>query len=75
MERAHSWVRTTELRMEISLVVGHLGESVVNLIIQAHLLAGVDVLDGYARMLTERHLPVAVKCAAGIYAHRQRFTE
>ncbi|MGX1054275.1 hypothetical protein AB7M74_005227 [Bradyrhizobium japonicum] len=57
--------------MEIGAVLGHLGERVVDLVVDGELLLAA-VLQREARARAERHLPVAVEGAAGIDADRER---
>ena len=57
--------------MEVGGVLGHVGQRVVDLVIQDHRLVG-DIGQRDAAALAERHLPVAVERGAGIDADRQR---
>ena len=60
-----------ELGVEISGVLGHIGQRVVDLVKQRHRLEA-DVGEGDPAPLAEGHLPVAVERAARIHADRQR---
>ena len=72
MDRALCRVGTAELRMEISLILRHFRQGIINLVIQTHLFRIINILQRYACFLTERHLPVAIERAPGIYTDRQR---
>ena len=54
--------------MKVCLVVGYVGQSIVNLIVETHLFGGVDVFKGDTGFFAERHFPIAIERAAGIDA-------
>ena len=64
-------VHAAELCVEVGGVSRHLGERVVDLVVERHLLVA-QVLGGDPEALAERHLPVAVEGAARVHAHRER---
>ncbi len=66
---SHVRIGASKLGMKISRIVRNISQRVVNLIIQAHFILIIDVFHCNPTFLTERHLPVAVKCATGIYAN------
>ena len=72
MQRPLGRVGAAELRVEVGLVLRNFCQGVVDLVVQAHLLGGVDVLQRDTGFLAERHLPVAVEGAARIHADGQR---
>ena len=71
VQRPLGRVGAAELRVEVGLVLRNFCQGVVDLVVQAHLLGGVDVLQRDTGFLAERHLPVAVEGAARIHADGQ----
>ena len=55
-----------ELRVEVGRIFRDLGEGLVDLVVERHLVAIVDVFHRDLALLAERHAPVAVESAAGI---------
>ena len=60
-------VHPPELGVEVGGVIGDVGEGVVDLVVERHLLQP-DVLHGDFAALPKRHLPVGVEGAAGVDA-------
>src|SRR4051812_4238421 len=58
--------------MEIAFIVAYRGKGIINLVVQAHGLQVVDVLYSNAAFFAERHFPITVKRAAGVYRYGQR---
>src|SRR5690348_26249 len=58
-------VAAPPLGVEICQVVGHAGQSVVDLVVEGYFFIG-EAFQCYACGAAERHLPVAVEAAVGI---------
>ena len=58
-------VGAVKLGVEIRGVAGDICEQVVDLVVEHHFL-DVDIFEGYAAFLAERHRPVAVEGATGV---------
>ena len=71
VQRPLGRIGAAELRVEVGLVLRNFCQGVVDLVVQAHHLGGVDVLQRDTGFLAERHLPVAVEGAARIHADGQ----
>ena len=65
VQRPLGRIGAAELRVEVGLVLRNFCQGVVDLVVQAHLLGGVDVLQRDTGFLAERHLPVAVEALPG----------
>ena len=63
-------IDTPELSMQVAHVCRNLSQRVIDLVIQDHILF-IDIGHRNLVALAKRHLPVAVKSAAGIYANGQ----
>src|SRR5690606_12357907 len=71
MYGALGWIAPSELGVEVCGVLGYLGQGVVHLIIQVHLL-GTDVFHGYPTIFSKGHRPVRVERTARVYRYGQR---
>ena len=60
------------LGVEVSHIVGNVGEGVIDLVVEAGDWVVAEVLEGDAGRLAERHLPVAVEATGGIDGDGER---
>ena len=56
--------------MQVARIVVHISQRVVDLVVQSHLVVA-DVLERHPAPFPERHRPVAVESASGVYADSQ----
>src|SRR5208282_3517570 len=64
-------IHAPELRVEVRRVSRYFSEYIVDLIEQYHCRVR-SIGHGNQASLSKRHFPIAIECAAGIHANRQR---
>src|SRR4051812_48524869 len=65
-------IRPSPLRVEIGAVLGHVGQGIIDRVIETLNRIGGKIFDSDPGVFAERHLPIAVESTGWVHCNRQR---